>query len=165
MAHPVATVAAILVVEAEGRVLMQLRDSAAPVLPDKWSLVGGHVEPGELPEDGARREVLEESAISVGGPLAPVYEGLLPSGAGTGLTHWFVYAAATSARDEDIVVGEGADIVFVRPEDTSGLDLAPSAARILPEFLGSPLHRALTAEAARSRTSTPLDAEGPESLR
>ena len=109
--------------------------------------------------------MLEESAIRVSGPLEPVYEGLLPSGAGTGVTHWYVYAAATPARDEDIVVGEGADIVFVRPEDTVGLDLAPSAAQILPEFLGSPLHRALAAEAAGARSSAPLDAEGSESLR
>ena len=143
----VATVAAILVVERSGRVLLQLRDSLAPVLPDKWSLVGGHLEPGEHPEAGARREVLEESALAIDGPLETVFEGPLPSGRGSGLTYWHVFAAPTSAGDADIVVGEGADIVFVPPAEVAGLDLAPSAARILPEFLGSPLHRALAARA------------------
>ena len=143
----VATVAAILVVERSGRVLLQLRDSLAPVLPDKWSLVGGHLEPGEPPEAAARREVLEESALAIEGPLETVFQGPLPSGRGSGLTYWYVYAAPTRAGDAEIVVGEGADIVFVAPAEVAGLDLAPSAARILPEFLGSPLHRALAARA------------------
>jgi 8-oxo-dGTP diphosphatase len=146
----VATIAAIVVVERAGRVLLQLRDSAAPVLPDKWSLVGGHLEAGELPEAGARREVLEESAIDIDGRLEPLFEGLLPSGTGTGLARWHVYAAATGAGDADIVVGEGADIVFVPPVDVAGLDLTPSAAMLLPAFLGSPLHERLAAEAARA---------------
>ena len=145
----VASVAGIVVVERAGRVLLQLRDSAAPAFPDKWSLVGGHVETGEAPDVAARREVLEESAIAVDGRLDLVFEGTLPSGYGPGLTQWHVYAAATAARDADIVVGEGADIVFVAPEDVAGLDLTPSAALILPAFLGSPLHLRLTAEAAR----------------
>src|SRR4051794_32837370 len=100
------TVAAILVIDRSGRVLLQLRDSAAPVLPDKWSLVGGHLEPGETPEAAARREVLEESAIAVDGTLEPVFEGLLPASIGSGLTQWHVYAAPTGATDTDIVVGE-----------------------------------------------------------
>lgn len=144
----VATVAAILVVDRAGRVLLQLRDSAAPVLPDKWSLVGGHLEAGETPEAAARREVLEESAIAVDGRLEPVFEGTLPSGDGGGLTQWHVYAAPTRATDQDIVVGEGADIVFMPPEGLAGLDLTPSAALLLPDFLGSPLHHRLAVEAA-----------------
>ena len=144
----VATVAGILVVDRVGRILLQLRDSDAPVFPDKWSLVGGQVEPGETPEEAARREVLEESAIWVEAPLEPVFEGRLASGRGHGLTQWHVYAAPTHASDADIVVGEGADIVFMAPEKAAGLDLAPSAAILLPAFLDSPLHRRLAAEAA-----------------
>ena len=147
----VATVAAVILVDAAGRVLLQLRDSAAPVFPDKWSLVGGHLEAGEEPERGARREVLEESALAVNGPLEPVFEGLLPSGLGSGVTHWFVYAAPTTASDDQIVVGEGADIAFVAPERTRALDLTPSAALLLPGFLGSPLHRDLATRAAAGR--------------
>jgi len=147
-AEVVATVAGVLLVDRSRRVLLQLRDSAAPVNPDKWSVVGGHVEPGELPEAAARREVLEESAIVIDGPLEPVFEGALPASNRRGLTYWYVYAAPTAARDEDIVVGEGADIVFVEPAAIAGLDLAPSAALILPEFLGSPLHGSLAERAA-----------------
>src|SRR4051812_30243373 len=144
----VATVAAIILVDRTGAVLLQLRDSGAPVFPDKWSLVGGHLEPGESPEDGARREVLEESALAVEERLEHVFDGLLPSGLGYGLTRWFVFAAATTATDDQVVVGEGAAITFVAPEATRDLDLTPSAAQLLPTFLGSPLHRTLTAQAA-----------------
>src|SRR3954447_14751193 len=84
-AEPVATVAAIVVVDRSLRVLLQLRDSSAPTSPDKWSLVGGHVEPGELPEGAARREVHEESALVIDGPLEPVFEGALPAGSGVGV--------------------------------------------------------------------------------
>jgi 8-oxo-dGTP pyrophosphatase MutT (NUDIX family) len=145
----VAVVAAILVVDRAGRVLLQLRDGSAPVFPDKWSLVGGHLESDETPEVAARREVLEESAIDVRSPLEPVFEGTMPSGDGPDLVQWHVFAAPTAAGDADIVVGEGADIVFVPPGDVAGLDLTPSAALLLPEFLGSPLHLRLTAAAAR----------------
>ena len=144
----VAVVAAILVVDRTGRVLLQLRDGSAPVFPDKWSLVGGHLEGDETPEAGARREVLEESAIDVRAALEPVFEGAMPSGTGHGLTQWHVFAAPTAAGDADIVVGEGADIAFVAPADVAGLDLTPSAAQLLPDFLGSPLHLRLTAAAA-----------------
>ena len=144
----VASVAAILLVDRHGRVLLQLRDGGAPVFPHMWSVVGGHLEGDETPAAGARREVLEETAIAVDGPLHPVFEGTLRSGEGPGLTQWHVYAAPTAAGDADIVVGEGADIVFVAPDAVAGLELTPSAAIFLPAFLGSPLHRRLTAEAA-----------------
>lgn len=156
----VASIGAILLVDPAGRVLLQLRDSTAPAYPDKWSLVGGHLEGAETPEEGARREVLEESALTVDGPLEPVYEGLLASGAGPGWVRWHVFAGPTAATDDQIVVGEGADIVFVRPEDALDLDLTPSAAKLLPEFLGSALHRSLADEAASARKRSPSTGGG-----
>lgn len=93
--------------------------------------------------------MLEESAIAVEGQLEPVFDGTLPSGAGPGLVAWHVFAAATGASAADIIVGEGADIVFIPPERVAGLDLTPSAAMLLPTFLGSALHSRLAAEAGR----------------
>jgi 8-oxo-dGTP pyrophosphatase MutT (NUDIX family) len=44
--------------DAHGRVLVQLREPDKPC-GGMWGLVGGHIEPGETPEEAARREVRE----------------------------------------------------------------------------------------------------------
>ena len=124
-----------LLVNADGELLMQLRDSMAAIAPNLWATVGGGLEPGEDPEAGARRELLEETGLTVDGPLTLVDAGIWPASHGPGSTEWHVYAARTTATDRDVVVGEGQDIVFLRPEVVLGLDLGVSAARIVPNFL------------------------------
>ncbi|MEL6930028.1 MAG: NUDIX domain-containing protein [Cyanobacteria bacterium J06600_6] len=45
----------------DGKYLMQLRDDIPTILyPGVWGLFGGHIEPGEAPETGLRRELIEE---------------------------------------------------------------------------------------------------------
>jgi 8-oxo-dGTP diphosphatase len=53
-----------IVVLGRDRVLMVER-ARAPFL-GLWSFPGGHVEPGETPEETARRELREETGLSVG---------------------------------------------------------------------------------------------------
>lgn len=47
--------------------LLQRADGSA--LAGQWFLPGGMVEPGELPEEGARRELLEEAGVEIEGEL------------------------------------------------------------------------------------------------
>jgi RNA polymerase-binding transcription factor DksA/predicted NUDIX family NTP pyrophosphohydrolase len=152
---PDAHVAVVLLVDPRGRLLLQLRDGAAPISPDTWSMVGGHVEPGEDAEKAARRELMEESALAPEGPLWLLTDGLQPSSRGSGVTHWSIYTASTTAGDADIVVGEGADITFVEPAAVGGLALSPSAARNVPAFLDSTAYRLI---ADRARTLAQVDA-------
>jgi 8-oxo-dGTP pyrophosphatase MutT (NUDIX family) len=126
---------AVLLVNADGEVLMQLRDSMAAIAPNQWATVGGRLDPGEDPETGARRELLEETGLTVDGPLTLVAFGVWPASHGTGVTEWHVYAARTTTTNRDVVVGEGEDIVFLRPDVVLGLDLGVSAARIVPAFI------------------------------
>ena len=57
---------ALAMLQREGRWLMQLRDDVPGIVgPGCWGLFGGHLEPGEGPEQALRRELLEE--ISWGG--------------------------------------------------------------------------------------------------
>jgi 8-oxo-dGTP pyrophosphatase MutT (NUDIX family) len=52
---------AVMVAEADGRYLLQLRDDRPGLhLRGHWGLFGGGLEPGETPEQGMRRELLEE---------------------------------------------------------------------------------------------------------
>ncbi|MFI5278810.1 MAG: NUDIX domain-containing protein, partial [Ktedonobacterales bacterium] len=58
-------VAVVLLVDARGWLLMNLRGQDAPVEPGKWSFPGGGVEPGEPPERAAHRELLEEAGLRI----------------------------------------------------------------------------------------------------
>lgn len=52
---------ALAMVRSEGGWLLQLRDDLDWIIaPGCWGLFGGHLEPGETPEQALRRELLEE---------------------------------------------------------------------------------------------------------
>src|SRR5690242_8403770 len=53
--------------ERDGKILLMKRASGA--MSGQWFLPGGAVERDELPEDGARRELLEESGLEIDGEL------------------------------------------------------------------------------------------------
>jgi 8-oxo-dGTP pyrophosphatase MutT (NUDIX family) len=52
-----------------GDEILLLKRAAGSALAGQWFLPGGVVEPGELPEDGARRELREESGLEIDGEL------------------------------------------------------------------------------------------------
>lgn len=137
-------IAVLFLVDGRGHVLLQHRDEHAPRAPDKWGMVGGHVEPGEDWDAAAHRELLEETGIA----LPPERLTLWTEGEFTysdGARHSYrVYAARVDLRDEDVVVGEGRAIVFVDPAETDALDAAESLAHFLPQFLRSDLYRLLS---------------------
>lgn len=71
-AHPDFTptlyaLSAVVYAERDGQILLLKRAGGA--LAGQWFLPGGVVEDGELPEDGARRELLEESGLRIDGDL------------------------------------------------------------------------------------------------
>lgn len=134
-------VATVVLVDRRGYVLLQHRTHDAPVAPGQWGFVGGGIEGAETPEQAARRELAEETGLTVDGPLALVFEGELEHPYGRIAHHLF--AAATAARNADVVLGEGQAIVFVDPSTLPDLDLASSAAQLLPPFLASPTYRVL----------------------
>ena len=52
---------ALAMLQRDGRWLIQLRDENPTIVaPGSWGLFGGHLEPGETPEQALRRELLEE---------------------------------------------------------------------------------------------------------
>ena len=52
-----------------GDEILLLQRAAGSALAGQWFLPGGMVEHGELPEEGARRELLEESGLEIDGEL------------------------------------------------------------------------------------------------
>lgn len=61
---PAHTIAAAILVD-HGRVLLAHRHPQRAWYPNCWDLIGGHVEPGEVPLDALRRECREEIGITI----------------------------------------------------------------------------------------------------
>jgi 8-oxo-dGTP pyrophosphatase MutT (NUDIX family) len=137
----------VLLVDAQGRVLLQERDEHAPIDPDRWGLSGGHLEPGEDPESGAYREVEEETGVRLApGTLEPfkTFEVFHP-GYGS-VDHVHVYVGRVDLTDDDIDCHEGRRIVFVEPDRARHLDLTMTGVLAVPAFLDSEHYRRLTGD-------------------
>lgn len=130
--------ASVLLVDGRGWLLLQERDERPVIDPDRWGLVGGHVEPGEESEAAAYRELEEETGIRLARGELTLWQDteVFHEAYGT-VDAVQVWVARTTLSDTDIVVGEGRRIVFVDPDRARVLDLTASASRIVPEFLAS----------------------------
>lgn len=134
--------ASVALVDPRGWILMQERDEHPEIDPEKWGLPGGHVEPGEQALEAAYRELLEETGLAPAEPLEEIGVALVQHRPGR-LDAVHLFAAATTATDDEVVCGEGRQMVFVAPDAVLGLDLTRGAAALLPGFVGSARHRAL----------------------
>lgn len=139
----------VLLVDAQGRLLLQERDEHAPIDPDRWGLPGGHLEPGEEPEAGAYREVEEETGVRLEpGSLErfDTFEVFHPTYGSVDQVH--LYVGRVDLTDADIDCHEGRQIVFVEPDRARHLDLTMTGVLAVPAFLDSATYRRL-AEAVR----------------
>ncbi|MEU1395287.1 NUDIX domain-containing protein [Micromonospora zamorensis] len=81
--------------------------------------------------EAARRELLEETGLTAG-ELRPLWSGPRPYEPGfphTVTVH--VFQGTTTARQEDVVLGEGQAMVFVPRDQVLDRELAVSAALVL----------------------------------
>lgn len=136
----------VLLVDRRGWLLLQERDEHPVIDPDKWGLVGGHVDDGEDFEPAAYRELAEETGLVLAPGTLRLFREIevFHEGYGT-LDTAQIWYAGTDCSDADVVASEGRQIVFVPPEQARGLDLAASAAVVVPAFLDSEEYRELVA--------------------
>jgi 8-oxo-dGTP pyrophosphatase MutT (NUDIX family) len=136
--------AGVVLVDRRGWILLQERDEHPVIDPERWGLVGGHVEPGEDVEVAAHRELLEETGVRLPpGALRPWRAIEVFHAAYVSDDRMHVFAAPTELTDADIVCGEGRQIVFVEPYAARALDLTASASIAVPGFLDSELYASM----------------------
>ena len=147
--------AGVILVDREGRILLQERDEHAPIDPERWGLAGGHLDPGEDFEPAAYRELEEETGIRLEpGELELWRELVVDHGAAYGTwDRMQVFVAATDLTDADIDCQEGRQIVFVDPRTAPDLDLSSAAGDIVPAFLDSETYRRLCARTSPTEES------------
>jgi len=138
--------AGVILVDRQGRILLQERDEHPRIDPERWGLAGGHLDPGEDFEDAAYRELEEETGVALEpGTLTLFREFAVDHRESYGTwDRMQVFAAATDLADADIDCREGRQIVFVDPERARGLPLSAAAADIVPAFLDSDLYARLS---------------------
>ena len=131
--------AAVALVDARGRLLLQERDERAPVDPEKWSLVGGGIEEGESDAEAALRELEEETGLS---GVALDSLGVLTFYCdGCHESHEVaLFTAFTDLTDADVDCHEGRQIVFVDPTTIDRLDWNRGLAVALPHIVGNPAY-------------------------
>ena len=132
-------IAAVVLVDERGWLLLQERDESAPVNPDQWSMVGGGVEDGESELEAALRELAEETEVT-GVDLTPV----------TSFRFWCedcrddhdvsLFLALTDLTDRDVVCHEGRQIVFVDPRTVHTLRWGRNLVHGLPLVIGHPAY-------------------------
>ncbi len=136
----------VLLVDADGAVLLQERDEHAPIDPDRWGLAGGHLEAGEDAEQGAYRELEEETGVRLEPGTLEHLETLRvfhPHYGSVDRVH--VFAARVDLTDADIECHEGRQIVFVPPDRARSLDLTMTGVLAVPAFLDSDTYRRMCA--------------------
>ena len=102
---------ALAMLQRDGRWLIQLRDEIPTIVaPGCWGLFGGHLEPGETPEQALRRELLEEISWQ-----PPDLELVMVHPIHRRTAH--VFRGELSVPLEQLQLLEGQDLDLVSPED------------------------------------------------
>ncbi len=133
---------AIAIIYQNGQFLMQLRDDLPNILfPGHWGFFGGHLEPGEDPDTGVRRELYEEIRY------VPSTITLFESNEDDHIIRHF-YQAELTVPVTDLKLNEGQDIGLCSIEDVQrGYKYSLKLGEDRP--LGSPHQKALLTFIAR----------------
>jgi len=143
--------AGVILVDPQGRVLMQLRDDDPAIMfPGCWGLTGGAGNPGETPEQIARREIAEETGLRLGKiePFRAYYfqqtaaADAKRSARRAADYELYLYHAPCTTPEEELACGEGRALRFFAREEIAGIDVAYNHRDVLADFFASSAYAA-----------------------
>jgi len=136
-----AITATALIVNSEGRFLLQHRDDKPGIYnPGLWGSFGGAIEPYEPPDEGLLRELREELAWQ---PERIELYGAYPYDGGKLLI--YVYIAPIAVPLEALVLGEGQAMAFFAP-DALPADTVPDLRLLIERFAADERYRNMIAD-------------------
>lgn len=127
MPKPFRDIVLLILVDREGRILLQHRTSDAWAHPDCWGFFGGGLEGNETPVVALQREIIEEIEYTLSNPrlvLAAKYDGVKTQGTR------YVFLEKYD-HHQKIILNEGQGFAWVSLSDLSGLKLSPHVQIIL----------------------------------
>ncbi len=125
---------AIIIENKEKELLLLLRDDEPNIpCPNHWSLVGGSVEEGETPEVGAHRELFEETGLKMELTFWKKYDRPYPQA----IVEQHIFTGKVDVKNPAILLGEGQDFRFFKPEKIKHLKIGFGFDHLLDEYLNS----------------------------
>ncbi len=158
--------AGVILVDPDGRVLMQLRDNDPAIMfPGHWGITGGAGLAGETPEQTARREVVEETGLQLEriSAFRAYYFQETPTGTRSGARkrsadyELYLFHAPCTTPAEELVRGEGRELRFFSPEDVADAPIAYNHREVLDDFFGSTAYAAYLQGRPFASDAEPVD--------
>ncbi len=117
----------------DGKVLLLRRPDTARSFPSVWSLVAGKIEKGETPEEAARREIMEETRISVSEPVSRCDYILVREGEIIWKVYPFMYRVD---RAEPVLNKENTEFRWAKPEEIKDVPAVDMTYEVVTEMIG-----------------------------